>query len=90
MGTFGVYSTIWPVYALPDDGEMLTLEVNQNPYKSKSCQEGHNIDKLLHWKACLTSARVGPNHLTLFSQTQTNPAILVTLTGQLSCHILVL
>ena len=29
MGTLGAYSTIWLARALPDDGEMLSLEVNQ-------------------------------------------------------------
>jgi predicted O-methyltransferase YrrM len=29
MGTLGAYSTIWLARALPDDGEMLTLEVNK-------------------------------------------------------------
>ena len=29
MGTLGAYSTIWLARALPDDGEMFTLEVNK-------------------------------------------------------------
>ena len=46
MGTLGAYSTIWLARALPDDGEMLSLEVNQKHAEvSRKNLERANLSK---------------------------------------------